>query len=203
MREPDFLPVARTGRADRCALEDAVQLAQCGQGATVGNSHETWRPARCLALRLRGLCRLATAPQGRGLTPKVKWAWCGADQNNAPSPTRLRRADYRSINARKHRRFDRPLHRADDPQDRCAARGFEDMNYPTADATTLMGQAVMTAHDYLLHAKRDIDKVFSTDRYAASATCVRVHERCSLGLQHGDHGEDPRRRDRRNHHGHS
>lgn len=33
-------------------------------------------------------------------------------------------------------------------------------SYPTADATTLMGQASMTAHDYMLNAKHDIDKLF-------------------------------------------
>jgi hypothetical protein len=36
-------------------------------------------------------------------------------------------------------------------------------NYPLADATTLMGQAMMTAHDYMLNAKRDIDKIFGAD----------------------------------------
>ncbi len=38
--------------------------------------------------------------------------------------------------------------------------------YPTADATTLMGQATMTVHDYLHHAKAAIDKIFG-EGYAA------------------------------------
>jgi hypothetical protein len=37
----------------------------------------------------------------------------------------------------------------------------------TADATTLMRQALMTAHDYMMHAKRDIDEMFG-DGYAAA-----------------------------------
>ena len=48
------------------------------------------------------------------------------------------------------------------------------MDRPTIDATGALRQAIMTAHDYMCGARRDIDELFGTCRCFYKSCCIRL-----------------------------